>query len=107
MSAWEDELEGDIDKNFILNGIKNGFDLIDDDINKSNICSCEVDNYSSATDNKVKNIVEKQILHEIAEGNYVISDKKPTIISAIGTVPKPNSNEIRLIHDCSKPMGNS
>jgi len=31
--------------------------------------------------------VEQTILNEIAEGNYVISDAKPTIISALGTIP--------------------
>ena len=29
LSAWEEELKGDIDRKFILNGIKNGFDIID------------------------------------------------------------------------------
>ena len=38
-------------------------------------------------------------------GNYVLSPSKPTIISALGTVPKPNSDELRLIHDCSMPKG--
>jgi len=49
--------------------------------------------------------VEQTILNEIAEGNYVISDAKPTIISALGTIPKPDYSEVRLIHDCSRPTG--
>ena len=28
---------------------------------------------------------------------------KPTIISALGAVPKPDSDDLRLIHDCSMP----
>ena len=49
--------------------------------------------------------VEETILSEIAEGNYVITDAKPTIISALGAIPKPDSSEVRLIHDCSRPTG--
>lgn len=30
-TAWEAELRGDIDREFILDGIKNGFDIIDKD----------------------------------------------------------------------------
>ena len=107
MSAWEEELGEDFDREFILQGIQHGFDLIDMDIDKSCINKCEVDNYSSATDSGIIDKVEEQILHEVSEGNYVICKDKPTIVSAIGTVPKPNSNDIRLIHDCSKPMGGS
>ena len=29
LTAWEEELHDDPDKEFILNGIKNGFDIID------------------------------------------------------------------------------
>ena len=39
------------------------------------------------------------------KGNYVISTSKPTIVSALGAVPKSNSDELRLIHDCSMPKG--
>ena len=28
---------------------------------------------------------------------------KPTIVSALGAVPKPDSDDLRLIHDCSMP----
>ena len=44
-------------------------------------------------------------MEEIKSGNYVISSVKPTIISAIGAIPKPDSTEIRIIHDCSMPKG--
>ena len=36
-------------------------------------------------------------------GNYVIARTKPSIVSALGAIPKPNSENIRLIHDCSRP----
>ena len=35
-------------------------------------------------------------------GNYQVTEQKPTIISALGAIPKPNG-KIRPIHDCSRP----
>ena len=67
-----------------------------------NVVDAEVDNYSSALSNR--DLVEKQILEEIAEGRYVVTETKPTVVSALGAVPKSNGG-IRLIHDCSQPAG--
>ena len=66
-----------------------------------------MDNYSSTVAPAVRDKVENALLEEIAAGNYVISSKKPTIIGALSAVPKPNSEEIRLIHDCSQPSGSA
>lgn len=33
---------------------------------------------------------------------YVITNTKPSIISVLGAIPKPNSDKIQLIHDCSR-----
>ena len=62
-----------------------------------------MDNYKSATNPVNRPMVEQTIRQEIALGNYVVSPTKPRIISALGAIPKPNSPEIRLIHDCSRP----
>ena len=62
-------------------------------------------NYKSATNVSTKAAVEQAIVGEIAEGNYVISKSKPTIVSALGAIPKPDSPDVRLIHDCSRPQG--
>ena len=88
----------------MLDGIRNGFNLVDDNVVP---LPAECSNYISATDESVKAIVENQILTEIEQGNYVITEKRPTIISALGAIPKPNSNDVRLIHDCSRPIGTS
>ena len=64
-----------------------------------------MNNYISATGSAVRDKVESTLLEEIAICNYVISEVKPTIVSAIGAVPKADSEEIRLIHDCSQPKG--
>ena len=49
---------------------------------------------------------KKQVLSEISEGNYVICDSKPDLITPLGAIPKP-AGGVRLIHDCSRPAGNS
>lgn len=35
----------------------------------------------------------------------VMTKIKPTVVSALGAIPKPNSTEVHLIHDCSRPHG--
>ena len=62
-------------------------------------------NYKSATNPTVRATVEQTIPDEIRQGNYVISTTKPTVVSALGAIPKPNST--RLIHDCSRPHGHA
>ena len=49
--------------------------------------------------------MEDTIKQEIAVGNYLITAAKPTVISTLGAIPKPDSTEIQLIHDCSRPHG--
>ena len=50
--------------------------------------------------------VENQILTEIENGRYIITDNKPPLISVINALPKPNGG-VRLINDCSRPPGQS
>ena len=52
-------------------------------------------NYKSATGADVKEKVEKQIISELEAENYIISKEPPTLISALGPIPKPNSDEIQ------------
>ena len=78
---------------FILDGLTNGFHLISPD---SIVTPAELPNYRSATSTDVRDKVEKQIRDEIQMGNYVITRTKPSIVSALGAIPKPNSENIRL-----------
>ena len=64
-----------------------------------------MNNYRSATDPAVRDKVEESVFEELAAGNYVITNSKPVIISALDAVPKPDSAEVRLIHDFSQPSG--
>ena len=85
-----------------MNGIKDGFHIIDPDCVSHSV---EIDNYTSATAENVRAQVESQILTEIQNGRYRIVDRKPAIISALGAIPKKDSNNVRLIHDASRPSG--
>jgi hypothetical protein len=95
-------LEGEPDREFLLQGIRQGFHILDQN---SKLCPAFTGNYSSATcpDNIDK--VEAQIIIEMQEGRYLIAKEQPSIISALGAIPKVGSDEVRIIHDCSRPLG--
>ena len=95
-------MQEDDDEEFLLDGILNGFQLIPA---SSTLAPAEMDNYRSSTKPEARAKVEHTIWEELKEGNYLITHCKPTIVSAIGAVPKANSDELRLIHDCSMPEG--
>lgn len=96
---WKHELEFDTNAKFLLEGLSNGFNIIDGEIpTKPTFKS----NYRSALNNKEK--VESKILHEIKVGNYVLTETKPTIVSSLGAVPK-GKDDVRIIHDLSRPDG--
>ena len=103
-AVWEEELCSDIDCEFVLKGIKEGFSIIVPDTTKDIFPAC-CNNYKSVTDVNVKLKVERQILEEIDLGRYVVCHEKPLIVSALGAVPKAGSDSLRLIHDCSRPAG--
>lgn len=99
------ELEGDEHEQYLLDGIKNGFCIVDKD-SVVPTEPVEVNNYASATSAPNVYKVEEQIIAELNEGNYVICDHKPHIVSALGAIDKPDGG-IRLIHDASRPVGAS
>ena len=98
------ELENDHDKEFLLNGIWYGFDIIDPDVQIKPV-NCK--NHPSAQPGSLLHEkATKQILKEIENGNYVFCDSKPDIISPMAAIPKPDG-DVCLIHDCSWPSGKS
>ena len=104
LSAWEEELEGDPDREFILHGVEHGFDIIDTDTHISKV-TCP--NHPSARPGSpLYDKATEQVLHEIECGNYVVCDKPPTIVSPMAAIPKPDGG-VCLIHDCSRPHGQS
>ena len=56
--AWIDNLETDRDRDFIINGITNGFEIIPSD---SVLKTAETNNYKSATASDVRDKVENQL----------------------------------------------
>ena len=99
---WEQELTDDEDSEFLLNGIRYGFKILtpQDDIKH---VRCK--NYKSATE-EYHSETEQQIIKELELGRYKICDTPPTIVSSIGAIPK-SSGSVRIIHDCSRPLGHS
>jgi hypothetical protein len=100
IETWEKELANDIDREFILTGIKEGFKLIDPEAKPA---PSNTTNYKSASVTN-KDAAEKQIYEEIRYGRYIIADRPPPIISSLGAIPKKNG-DVRLIHDLSRPGG--
>lgn len=98
--AWEELLRGDPDRSFLLEGVSEGFNIVD----AFDFVPAEVDNYISATCPENREVVESCITNEITEGRYVVVSTPPTVISALGAVPKPDGG-VRLIHDGSRPLG--
>ena len=99
---WQEELQEDDDKEFLLDSILNGFQLIPA---SSTLAPAEMDNYGSSTKPEVRAKVERTIQEDLQERSYSVTHSQPTIAGAIGAVAKANSDERRLIHDCSMPEG--
>ena len=51
-------------------------------------------NYKSATDSAVRDQMEQTLLEEIREGNYMVIDTKPTTVSALEAIQKPDSDDL-------------
>lgn len=100
IKAWMEELELDWNRNYLINGLQNGFNLID---SPSTLPSCNRSNYKSTTGLNAPK-VEEIINNELLCGNYIKTKVKPHIVSSLGAVPKDLS-DIRLIHDLSRPNG--
>ncbi len=99
---WEKELEDDEDREFILDGIKNGFKLIDGPVEE--IKKCRSENHKSAKQNQ--KAVEERIKEEINEGNYVVTDENDVIlVSPLAAIEK-SDGDVRVLHDLSYPENN-
>jgi hypothetical protein len=103
VEIWDRELCSDPDRDFILEGITNGFHIIDPN---SELHEAFMANYKSAVGQDNFDIVNQQVCTEIEEGRYIKVTSKPTIVSALGAIPKETGG-VRLIHDCSRPYGNA
>ena len=103
LSVWEREMKNDPDREFILDGIRSGFRITDQEAVFERV-HCENNKSVFLKENRQK--VEEHILKEIQRGAYVKVANPPAIVSALGAVPKSDGN-VRLIHDGSRPEGKS
>ena len=94
----------DDDKPFLEDGTLYCFKLTNVNTQFTDV---DMRNYKSATNPTVRATVEQTIPDEIRQGNCVVSTTKPTVVSALGAIPKPNSTEVRLIRDCSRLHGHA
>ena len=101
LAAWESELSDDPDRDFLLDGIRHGFSIVD---KGAQVLPMQADNHPSATPgNGNYEAVKQQVLSELQDGNYVLCDSPPSLVSPLGAVPKKDGG-IRSIHDCSRPI---
>ena len=98
---WAKELANDLDRDFILNGVREGFDLIPRD---TTVLPAFTKNNRSALRPGAKEQIEEQLCKGLSLGHFGSSTTPPIIVNAIGAVPKRDSSELRLIMDCSRPL---
>ena len=96
---WESELNDDYDREYLLEGIKNGFRISTIE-SEQEVKVVDCTNHTSAM--KHKRLVENDLKEQLELGNYVKSAVPPTIVSPIGAIPK-SEDEVRMIHDGSRP----
>ena len=97
-----ERIERNKDEEFLKDGLLSGFPLNPTDVSYA---PAEMQNYKSATDPFVRDKAERVIKEEISNGNFVVVQVRPVIVSALGVISKPDSSKVRLIHDCSVPAG--
>ena len=94
-------MSDDFDKDYIMEGLKYGFPLIDCPLDS--IKPAFTHNHHSALLNAKK--VEERLKEEIEDGNYIQTVAPPLITSALAAIPKTDGS-MRVIHDLSRPMDN-
>lgn len=95
-------MDNDKDKEYLLDGVTNGFNIIDD-VDK--LISYECENYKSAENPDAKPKLDKLLKQEIASGKISQVQDKPQCIHSYGAVPKKGTDELRPVTDCSRPFG--
>ncbi|CAC5380816.1 unnamed protein product [Mytilus coruscus] len=106
LDAWVTELMNDFDKEYLLQGIEFGFDIVTSAANELPSGIVGKNHPSASPNNPLYKKAHLQILNEIECGNYVFAEKTPRIISPLAVIPKPDGG-VRIIHDCSRPEGSA
>ena len=100
--TWATELSQDVDMEFLLNGVQHGFHLLPPD---SIVVHAFTQNNKSVLRPGTKVQIKAQLVKGLQQDHFAVADQShmPTIINALGAVPKKNSKEVRMIMDCSRP----
>ena len=102
--VWEHELKNDLDSIFLLEGIRNGFRI--SNVESPDQVHCvEHRNHPSAI--QFSGLVEKDLRLQLALNHYVCASEPPLVISPIGAIPKEGGDDVRIIHDGSRPVGDA
>ena len=56
------------------------------------------------SDDAHKDLVEKELTSQLKLGHYVVGENPPLITSELGKILKDNKEEVRIIHDGSRPV---
>ena len=94
----------DPDREFILDGLRNGFKLITES-DSSQVDSYNNDTYAGVTCPEFKPNMDGIFLKELDLGRISRYATKPWCIHSIGRVPNKNLGESRPFMDCSRPHG--
>ena len=82
IDVWKRELAHDVDKDYLLDGICNGF-RITDIKSSADVKTVESSNHPSAL--KYHQLVENELLQQIEMGHYILSEMPAKIISPIAS----------------------
>lgn len=102
--AWIYELQFENDawlKSYLLQGIVNGFDIVDD---YNQVPSYDRSNYRSVESGPASDYIHELISKEIGEKKYIVSKTRPKCIHSMGAVPKAGGLGYRPITDCRQPL---
>ena len=91
--------EWDPDAMFILDGVYNGFHVVDPSADVP-IYDCK--NYSSCYAEENFSKLDNILLSELNAGKLSLTSSKPNQVHSLGAIPKPNGS-VRHITDCSRP----
>ncbi|PFX19998.1 hypothetical protein AWC38_SpisGene15571 [Stylophora pistillata] len=100
--TWASELLHGPEIEFIQDSVQHGFHLLPPD---SIVVHAFTQNNKSALRPSSKDQIEVQLVKGLQQDHFGIADHShmPTIINALGAVPKKDSDEVRMIMDYSRP----
>jgi hypothetical protein len=93
-----------MNEHFLLDGIREGFH-ISSISSMDQICMVEAPNHPSAL--KYSDLVNKELVDQIVLSHCVKASEPPYVVSPIAAILKENADDVRIIHDGSRPTGDA